>query len=66
MKKAAEQGSPEFYRREATRLAQLAASAQDIAARLELLDFAAAFQKLAERGALMLNAPSDPIASKTA
>lgn len=47
----AERGTPEFYREEVARTMRLAETMKDAAARLELLDIAAVFQKLADRGA---------------
>jgi hypothetical protein len=44
-----ERGTPEFYREEAARLAALAALTSDHAAKLELLEIAAVFLRLAER-----------------
>jgi hypothetical protein len=43
-----ERGTPEFYREQAARLTKLATEAKSVAARLELLDIAAVFQKLAQ------------------
>jgi hypothetical protein len=44
----AEKGTPEFYRDQAVRLTSLAADVTDASTRLELLEIAAAFQRLAE------------------
>ena len=46
----AERGTTEFYREQVERLVTLADSLKDSAARLELLEIAAVFQRLAERG----------------
>ena len=45
----AERGTPEFYREQAARLAAIAADISDHSARLELLEIAAVFQRLAQR-----------------
>lgn len=45
----AERGTPEFYREEAARLTALATLIPDSAYKLELLEFAAVFLRLAER-----------------
>jgi hypothetical protein len=44
----AERGTPDFYREQAERLTYLAASAHEPATRLELLEIAATFRKLAD------------------
>jgi hypothetical protein len=47
----AEKGTPDFYRQEAERLAGLAAEVASPALRLEMLQIAASFLKLAEYAA---------------
>ena len=47
----AERGTPEFYREQVSRLVQLAETMTDAATRIELLDIATVFQKLADRSA---------------
>jgi hypothetical protein len=44
----AEKGTPEFYRQEAERIARLAMDARDPNLRLEMLEIAESFLKLAE------------------
>ena len=45
----AERGTPEFYRKEATRLALLAIEIADPMARIQMLEMASTFKHLAER-----------------
>jgi len=45
----AERGTAEFYREQVVRIMLIAESLSDPAGRLELLDIAAVFQKLADR-----------------
>jgi len=45
----AERGTAEFYREQVARIQQIAESLSDPAGRLELLDIASVFQKLADR-----------------
>jgi len=45
----AERGTAEFYREQVARILQIAESLSDPAGRLELLDIASVFQKLADR-----------------
>lgn len=47
----ADRGTAEFYREQVTRLVMLAETLHDPAARLELLDIATVFQKMADRTA---------------
>jgi len=51
----AERGTPEFYREQAVRLTRLAADSRTPESRLELLEMAAAFQKLADHAAVNRN-----------
>jgi hypothetical protein len=48
-KDLAERGTPEFYREQGARLVKLATGLTSPAARLELLEIARVFQKLADR-----------------
>ena len=45
----AERGTSEFYREQVARIVRIADTVKDPAARLELLEIAAVFQKLADR-----------------
>ena len=45
----AERGTAEFYREQVARILRIAGTLSDPAGRLELLDIAAVFQKLADR-----------------
>jgi hypothetical protein len=47
----AERGTPEFYQQQADRLKGLAALTSESTIRVELLEIAAVFQRMAERGA---------------
>jgi len=60
----AKQGTPEFYRTEATRLALLALDATDPSTRLQILEIAASLKRLADyvasnRGQVMTFAPRE-------
>lgn len=51
----AERGTPAFYREQALRLTKLAAETASHANRIELLEIASVFQKLAEHTSANLN-----------
>lgn len=51
----AERGTPEFYREQAVRLTKLAAETASHANRLELLEIASVFQKLADHTTANMN-----------
>ena len=53
----AEKGTAEFYREQAIRIAAIAADTADSASRLQLLEIAAAFQRLADRAIALQEAP---------
>lgn len=61
-----EEATPEFYRQQAERLTQLAAAAADPGVRLELLEIAAGFQKLARYAGVNRNADAEAAAPKSA
>jgi len=52
----AERGTAEFYREQVSRLMRLAETMHDPATRIELLDIASVFQKLAERATALTEA----------
>jgi hypothetical protein len=51
----AERGTPEFYQEQADRLKGLAASTSETTIRIELLEMAAVFQRMAERASIQKN-----------
>jgi hypothetical protein len=61
-----ERGTAEFYREEAVRITSMAADAATPAVRLELLDIAACFQRMAEHAAADRRLRSGPASSKSA
>jgi hypothetical protein len=54
---AAEKGTIEFYREQASRLTAIAVGAATAETRLELLEMAAVFQRLADRAAIHRDVP---------
>jgi two-component sensor histidine kinase len=53
----AERGTEEFYREQAARMTALAVITEAVEMRLELLEMAAVFQRLADRAAVHREAP---------
>ncbi|HEX4192269.1 MAG TPA: hypothetical protein VHY80_04190 [Stellaceae bacterium] len=62
----AERGTIDFYRDQVARLVRLSETLTDSAARLELLEVAAIFQRLADRAAATVAALRDASASTSA
>jgi hypothetical protein len=62
----AERGTVEFCREQVSRLVRLAETLNDPASRIELLDTAAVFQKMADRIAASVINPGDVAAKKSA
>jgi hypothetical protein len=62
----AERGTPEFYREQVARLIGLASELTSPAARLELLDIARVFQKLADRASGNMTHSQEVSGKKTA
>ena len=57
MRVVAEKGSAEFYREQAIRITAIAVDTADNVSRLQLLEIAAAFQRLADRAVALRDAP---------
>jgi hypothetical protein len=62
----AERGTPEFYREQVGRLMRLASESSNSGVRLELLDIATVFQKLADRAAAIVVELDDVSSKKSA